>query len=97
MNEWSIKLSQEAEKSIVLKERLEKHIKKLQKTVKKLERRDYNLEREDRVLRELVGDYKGQNKFLKGFILIMFILGQLVVGLYLLGFFDGNNVCVTIF
>ncbi len=53
--------------------------------------------REGRVLRRLVGDYEGRNRFLEGFILMVFILGQLIVGLYLLGLFDENNVCVTIF
>ena len=48
-------------------------------------------------MRELIRDYKGQNRFLKGFALIVFILGQLVVRLYLLGLFDGNNIYVTIF
>ncbi len=53
--------------------------------------------KEGRVLREFVGDYEGQNRFLEGFVLLVFILGQLVVGLYLLGLFDGNNAYVTIF
>src|SRR6266508_1269589 len=97
VNERSIKLSQEAEKSTVSKEKLEEHIRKLQGTVEELGRRNYDLEREGRVLRRLVGNYESRNKFLKGFALMVFLLGQLVVGLYLLGLFDGNNVCVTIF
>ncbi len=97
INERSIKLSQEAEKSTVSKEKLEEHTRKLQGTVEELGRRNYDLGREGRVLRRLVGDYEGRNRFLEGFILMVFILGQLIVGLYLLGLFDGNNVCVTIF
>ena len=53
--------------------------------------------REGRVLRGLVGDYEGRNRFLEGFVLMVFILGQLIVGLYLLGLFDGNNAYVTLF
>ncbi len=97
VNERSIKLSQETEKSTVSKEKLEEHIRKLQGIVEELERRNYNLGREGRILRELIGNYEGQNRFLKGFALMVFILGQLVVGLYLLGLFDGNNIYVTIF
>jgi len=48
-------------------------------------------------LKGLVGDYQGQNRVLEGFALMVFILRQLIVGLYLLGFFDDNNVCVIIF
>jgi len=80
-----------------LKEKLEEHARRLQRTVEELGRRNYNLEREGRVLRRLVGDYESQNRFLKGFALIVFILGQLVVRLYLLDLFNGNNICVTIF
>ena len=80
-----------------MKEKLEEHVRKLQEIVKELERRNYDLGREGRVLRELVGNYEGQNRFLEGFTLIVFILGQLVVELYLLDLFDDNNVCVTIF
>ncbi len=97
INERSIKLSQEAEKLIVSKEKLEEHTRELQETVEELGRRNYDLGREGRILRGLVGDYKGQNRFLEGFALIVFILSQLVVGLYLLGLFNGNSVCVTIF
>src|SRR6266545_5218587 len=97
VNERSIKLSQEAEKLTVSKEKLEEHTRKLQGTVEELGRRNYDLGREGRVLRGLVGDYEGQNRFLEGFALMVFILGQLIVGLYLLGLFDGNNACVTIF
>src|SRR6266542_2167688 len=97
VNERSIKLSQEAEKSTVLKEKLEEHTRKLQGTVEELGRRNYDLRREGRVLRGLVGDYEGRNRFLEGFVLMVFILGQLIVGLYFLDLFDGNNACVTIF
>src|SRR6266540_2796849 len=70
---------------------------RLQGTVEELGRKNYYLGREGRILRGLVGDYQYRNRFLKGFALMVFILGQLVVGLYLLGLFDGNNACVTIF
>ncbi len=65
--------------------------------VEELGRKNYYLGREGRILKGLVRDYEGRNRFLKGFVLIVFILGQLVVRLYLLGLFDGNSVCVTIF
>src|SRR6266540_2529070 len=97
VNERSIKLSKEAVKSTVSKEKLEEHARKLQGMVEELGRKNYYLGREGRVLRGLVGDYEGRNRFLKGFALMVFILGQLVVGLYLLGLFDGNNACVIIF
>src|SRR6266498_4024151 len=97
VNERSKKVSKEAEKSTVSKEKLEEYTRKLQGTVEELGRRNYDLGREGRVLRGLVGDYESQNRFLEGFVLMVFILGQLVVGLYLLGLFDGNNVYVTIF
>src|SRR6266542_410330 len=90
INERSIKLSQKVEKLTVSKEKLEEYTRKLQETVE-------DLGREGRVLRGLVWDYEGQNRFLEGFVLMVFILGQLIVGLYLLGLFDGNNACVTIF
>ena len=95
INERSIKLLQEAEELKVSKEKLEEHTGRLQETVEELGRRNYYLGQEGRVLRGLVGDYEGQNRFLKSFVLMVFILDQLVVGLYLLGLFDGNNVCVT--
>ncbi len=97
INERSIKILQKAEELKVLKEKLDEYARRLQRIVKKLRRKHYYLGRESRVLKELVRDYESQNRFLKGFALIMFILGQFVVGLYLLGLFDGNNVCVTIF
>ncbi len=97
VNEQNIKLSQKAEKSIVSKEKLEEHVRKLQEIIEELGRRNYDLGREGRVLRRLVKNYQGRNKFLEGFALMVFILGQLVVGLYLLGLFNGDNVCVTIF
>src|SRR6266540_720750 len=97
INKRSIKLSQEAEELKISKEKLKEHTGRLQGTVEELGRRNYDLERKGRVLRGLVGNYEGWNRFLKGFVLIVFILGQLVVGLYLLGLFDSNNVCVIIF
>jgi len=48
-------------------------------------------------LRGLVEDYQDQVRILKGFALIVFILRQLIVGLYFLGLFDDNNAYVTIF
>src|SRR6266540_6297134 len=57
VNERSIKLSQEVEKSTVSKEKLEEHARKLQGTIEELERRNYDLGREGKVLRGLVGDY----------------------------------------
>ncbi len=75
VNERSMKLSQEAEKSTVSKEKLEEHARKLQGTVEELGRKNYYLGREGRVLRGLVGDYEGRNRFLEGFALMVFILG----------------------
>src|SRR6266540_1874840 len=97
VNEQSIKFSQEAEKLKVSKEKLEKYSKRLQGTIEELGGKNYYLEREGRVLRRIIGDYQDQVKILKGFTLMMFILGQLMVGLYLLGLFDSNNAYVTIF
>ncbi len=97
INEWNIKLSQEAEELKISKEKLEKHIGRLQETVEELGRRNYYLRQEDRVLRRLVEDYQDQNRVLEGFALMVFMLEQLIVGLYLLGLFDDNNTCVTIF
>ena len=62
-----------------------------------MKKENYYLGREGKVLKKLVRDYQGQIRILEGFALMVFILGQLVVGLYLLGLFDGNNACVTIF
>ena len=97
INEQSIKFSQEAEELKVLKEKLKEYSRRLQGTIEKLEGKNYYLKKESRVLRRLVRNYQGQVRILKGFTLIVFILGQLIVELYLLGFFDGNNACVTIF
>ncbi len=97
INERSIKILQEAEELKVSKEKLDEHTRRLQETVEELGRKNYYLGQEDRVLRGRVRDYEGRNRFLEGFALIVFMLGQLIVGLYLLGLFDGNNVCVTIF
>ena len=76
---------------------MEENARRLQGTVEELGRRNYDLERKSKVLRGLIGDYEGQNRFLESFTLMVFILVQLVVGLYLLGLFDDNDVCVTIF
>jgi len=65
--------------------------------VEELERRNYYLGQEGLVLRRRVRDYQSQNRVLKGFALMVVILGQLIVGLFLLGLFDGNNACITIF
>ena len=65
--------------------------------MEELGRRNYYLGQEGRVLRGLVGDHQDQNKVLEDFILMVFMLGQLIVGLYLLGLFNGNNACVIIF
>src|SRR6266508_3742305 len=88
INERSIKVS---------KEKLVEHTGRLQGTMEELGRRNYYLGQEGRVLRGLVEDYQGRNRVLEGFALMVFILGQLIVRLYLLGLFDGNNACVTIF
>src|SRR6266496_6408160 len=91
INERSIKLSQEVEELKVSKEKLEEHTGRLQETVEELGRKNYYLGQEGRVLRGLVEDYQSRNRVLEGFALIVFMLGQLIVGLYLLGFFDDNN------
>ena len=90
-------LSQEVEKLETSKKKLEEYTEKLQGTVEELGKENYYLEREGKVLKGLVEDYQGQVRILEGFALMVFILEQLVVGLYLLGLFDGNNACVTIF
>ncbi len=97
INKWSIKLSQEAKELKISKEKLDEYARRLQRTVEELRRKNYYLEREGKILRGLVGDYQNQNRFLEGFILIVFILDQLVIRLYLLGLFDRNDVYVTIF
>ena len=76
---------------------MKEHTRRLQGTVKELGRRNYYLRQEGLVLRGRVRDYQSQNRVLEGFALMVFILGQLIVKLYLLGLFDGNNACVTIF
>ncbi len=97
VNEQSIKFSKEAEKLKISKEKLEEHSRRLQGTIAELEGKNYYLEREGRVLRRIIGNYQGQVRILESFTLMIFILRQLMVGLYLLGLFDGNNACVTIF
>ncbi len=57
VNEWSIKLSQEAEKLKVLKEKLEEYSRRLQGTIKELGGKNYYLERKGRILRRIIGDY----------------------------------------
>ena len=76
---------------------MEEYTGRLQGTVEELGRRNYYLGQEGLVLRGYVRDYQDQNRVLEGFALMVFILGQLIVGLYLLGLFNGNNACVTIF
>src|SRR6266498_4939303 len=90
INEQSIKLSQEAEELKVSKEKLEEYTRRLQGTVEELERKNYYLEQKGRVLRGLVRNYEGRYRVLEGFALMVFILEKLIVGLYLLGLFDGN-------
>ncbi len=97
INEQSIKLSQEAEELKISKEKLEEYTGRLQEIVEELGRRNYYLGQEGRILRGLVEDYQSQNRVLEGFALMVFMLGQLIVELYLLGFFDDNNACATIF
>src|SRR6266542_670657 len=97
INERSIKLSQEAEELKISKEKLKEHTGRLQGIVKELGRRNYYLGQEGRVLRGVVRDYQDQNRVLEGFALMVFMLGQLIVGLYLLDLFDDNNAYVTIF
>src|SRR6266498_960341 len=97
INEQSIKLSQEAEELKISKEKLEEYTGRLQEIVEELGRRNYYLGQEGRILRGLVEDYQSQNRVLEGFALMVFILGQLIVRLYLLGLFDDNNTYVTIF
>ncbi len=63
INERSIKISQEAEELKVSKEKLDEHASKLQGTVEELRKKNYYLGREGRVLRRLVGNYQGQNRF----------------------------------
>src|SRR6266540_4634577 len=97
INKRSIKLLQEAKELKISKEKLKEHTGRLQRTVEKLKKRNYYLGQEGLVLRGRVRDYQGQNRVLKGFALMIFMLGQLIVGLYLLGLFDSNNACVIIF
>ena len=84
INERSIKLSQEAKELKVSKEKLKEHTERLQGTVEELGRRNYYLRQKGRVLRGLVRDYQGWNRVLKDFTLMVFMLRQLIVGLYLL-------------
>ncbi len=74
VNKRNIKLLQKAEELKILKKKLKEYIGKLQKTVKELEKRNYYLRRESRILRELIRNYQNQNKILKVFVLIVFIL-----------------------
>ena len=97
INKRSITFSQEVEKLETSKKKLKEYTEKLQGTVEELGKENYYLEREGKVLKGLVEDYQDQSRALEGCILMVFILGKLVVGLYLLGFFDGNDSCVTVF
>jgi len=90
-------LSQEVEKLETFKKKLKEHAEKLQEIIEKLKRENYYLRRKGRILKELIGNYQGQIRVLKGFALMVFILEQLVVRLYFLDLFDGNNTYVTIF
>ena len=81
----------------ILKEKLKEYTGRLQETVEELGKRNYYLRQEVLILRGCVRNYQGQNRVLEGFALMVFILGQLIVGLYLLGLFDSNNAYVTIF
>ena len=69
---------------------MEEHTRRLQGTVEELRRKNYYLEQEDRVLRGFVGNYEGRYRVLKGFALMVLILGKLIIGFYLLGLFDSN-------
>ncbi len=80
-----------------MKEKLEEHSRRLQGTVEELGGKNYYLKRESKVLKGLVGEYQGQVRVLESFALMVFILEPLMVGLYLLGLFDSNNIYVTIF
>src|SRR6266542_3458035 len=83
INERSIKISQEAEELKVSKEKLDEHARRLQGMVEELGRKNYYLGREATVSRGFVRNYQDRNRFLEGFVLMVFILGQLVIGLYL--------------
>jgi len=65
--------------------------------VKELEEENYYLKKKGQILKELVRNYQSQFRILKDFILIVFILEQVVVGLYLLELFDNSNICIIIF
>ncbi len=64
---------------------MKEHTRRLQKIVEKLRRKNYYLEQEGKVLRELVGNYKGQYRVLKDFVLMVFIFEKLIIGLYFIG------------
>src|SRR6266542_6450835 len=97
INKRSITVSKEVEKLETSKKKLEEYVEKLQGTVENLKRENYYLEKESRVLRGLIEDYQDWSRTLEGFVLMVFILEQLVIGLYLLDFFDGNNNYVIVF
>ncbi len=65
--------------------------------MKELEEENYYLKKKGQILKELVRNYQSQFRILKDFILIVFILEQVVVGLYLLELFDNSNICIIIF
>src|SRR6266542_6955933 len=83
INERSIKISQEAEELKMSKEKLDEYARRLQGTVGELGRKNYYLGREGRVLRGLVGDYEGRNRFLEGFALMGFIFWVFLMGIML--------------
>ncbi len=85
------------ERLTVSKEKLKEYVRNLQRIIEELEKKIYDLGREDRILKGLVRDYQNQNRFLKDFVLMVFILGQLVIRLYFLDLFNNNDVCVIIF
>ncbi len=62
-----------------------------------MKKKNYHLKRKKRILKGLIGNYQGQNKVLKRFILIVFILEQLVIELYFLSLFNKNDIYIIIF
>ncbi len=75
INEWNIKLLQEAEELKISKEKLKEHTGRLQVIVEELERKNYYLGQENRILRGLVENYQARYRVLKGFALMVFMLG----------------------
>src|SRR6266540_3514177 len=75
INEWNIKLLQEAEELKISKEKLKEHTGRLQVIVEEMERKNYYLGQENRILRGLVENYQARYRVLKGFALMVFMLG----------------------